>query len=280
MLTDILKERKIITLEVLPPIDLDIRLLKDELKPMKSLIDAVNLPSNPLGKLRTDSLCFSHILQEELEVPAIPHFVARHYTLLAFESQLLGAHALGIDNILCVTGDIPREGRSTFELNSAKLLKIGKDLSSGLTSSRKAIKPVRFCLCTSFNPNVPNRYGEFIKTGEKWRNGAEVFFTQPIFNAEKFIPVAQEFRGRFRGTRIIAGLSFLHTKKRAFSLMKFLGIPYEYINYIEEKDETAMLYEIARSIKDYVDGFYVIPIAKYTAAEPLLQSLNELIERK
>jgi 5,10-methylenetetrahydrofolate reductase len=277
MLTELLKKRKIITLEVLPPLDADPSSLAGELQPLKALIDAVNLPSNPLGKLRTDPLCFGHVLQEILEVQVVPHFVARHLTLLGFESLLLGAHSLGIKNILCVTGDTPLEGRSMYELNSAKLLKIGQSLKTGLTSSRRSIKPLSFCLCTSLNPNVPNLYGEFIKSGEKWRNGAEVFFTQPVFNADKFIRFVQEFRGRFHGAPVIAGLSFLHTKKRAFSLMKFLGIPYEYINLIEERDETDMLYEIARQIKDYVDGFYLIPIAKYSAALPLVEKIRKLI---
>lgn len=279
MLSEILKKRKIITLEALPPLDADPGMLANELDPLKKYIDAVNLPSNPLGKLRTDPLCFGHVLQEKIELQVIPHFVARHFTLLGFESQLLGAHTLGITNILCVTGDTPLEGRSIYELNSAKLLKIGQILKTGLTSSRRTIKPVNFCLCTSFNPNVPNLYGEFIKAGEKWRNGAEVFFTQPVFDADRFIPVVQDFRGRYHGARILAGLSFLHTKKRAFALMKFLGIPYNYINLVEERDETELLYDIARQIKDYVDGFYVIPIAKYAAARPLLVKLRELINK-
>jgi len=277
MLTELLNKRKIITLEVLPPLDADPKSMAKELQPLRARIDAVNLPSNPLGKLRTDPLCFGHVLQEILEVQVIPHFVARHLTLLGFESLLLGADSLGIKNILCVTGDTPLEGRSMYELNSAKLLKIGQTLKAGLTSSRRAIKPLSFCLCTSLNPNVPNLYGEFIKSGEKWRSGAEVFFTQPVFNAGRFISFVQEFRGRFHGASVIAGLSFLHTKKRAFSLMKFLGIPYEHINLIEENDETEMLYQIAREIKDYVDGYYVIPIAKYEKALPLIEKLRKLI---
>jgi 5,10-methylenetetrahydrofolate reductase len=264
-------------MEVLPPLDADPGSLSEELNPLRELIDAINLPSNPLGKLRTDPLCFGHILKETLEVQVIPHFVARHLTLLGFESLLLGANSLGIKNVLCVTGDTPLEGRSMFELNSSKLLRIGQGLKNGLTSSRKAIKPLSFCLCTSLNPNVPNLYGELLKSGEKWRNGAEVFFTQPVFDASKFVPFIQEFRGRFHDARILAGLSFLHTKKRAFSLMKFLGIPYDHIKLIEERDETELLYMIASRIKDYVDGFYVIPIAKYEKARPLLERLRKLI---
>ncbi|MGQ9464121.1 MAG: methylenetetrahydrofolate reductase [bacterium] len=277
MLRDKLKNKKIITLEVLLPVQVCYSNLVRELEPFKDYVDALNIPSNPLGKLRPDSVCFAHILQEKLEIETIPHFVARHFTLLAFESQLLGAKALGIENILCVTGDSPVEGRSMFELNSMKLLEVARNLRQGLTSARRSIAPVDFCLCTGFNPNVLNMQGEFIKTGEKCRCGAEVFFTQPIFQAEKFIKVISDFRRQYKEKKIIAGLSFLYTKKRAFSLMKFLGIPYEYITKIEEIDEELMLFETAKILKDYVDGFYVIPIGKYTSTFELVKSIRRMI---
>uniref|UniRef100_A0A7V3RIJ9 Methylenetetrahydrofolate reductase n=1 Tax=candidate division WOR-3 bacterium TaxID=2052148 RepID=A0A7V3RIJ9_UNCW3 len=274
MLRERLK-KKVITLEVLLPVHIDFKPLVKELEPFKDYIDALNIPSNPLGKLRPDSVCYAHILQEELKIETIPHFVARHLTLLSFESQLLGAKALGIENILCVTGDSPVEGRSMFELNSSKLLEVAKNLRLGLTSARMHIQPIDFCLCTSFNPNVPNIMGEYIKAGEKYKCGAEVFFTQPVFQPEKFIEIIREIRNRFKGIKIVAGLSFLYTKKKAFSLMKFLGIPYEYIIKIEEIDETILLFETFQKLKDYVDGFYIIPIGKYSSAVELVKKIRK-----
>lgn len=279
MLRGKLKQDKIITLEILLPISLNLDNLLSEIEPFKNYIDAINIPSNPLGKLRPDALCYAHLIQKKIGIETIPHFVARHFTSLGFESHLLGASALGIENILCVTGDSPVEGRSAFELNSSKLLEIATNLGQGLTSSRKAIKPIRFCLCTSFNPNVLNIQGEFIKAKEKCRCGAEVFFTQPIFKPEKFLEILKEFRQRYKNAKVIAGLSFLYTKKRAFSLMKFLGIPYEYINYIEEKNETELLLETAEKLKDYVDGFYIIPITKYTRAYELVKQVRKMLRQ-
>ncbi|MEO0127661.1 MAG: methylenetetrahydrofolate reductase [candidate division WOR-3 bacterium] len=277
MLRDKLKDKKIITLEILLPTSIDTDSLIKELQSARDYVDAFNIPSNPLGKLRPDALCFAHILQESLKIETIPHFVARHFTLLSFESQLLGAKALGIENILCVTGDTPVEGRSMFELNSSRLLDVAKNLRQGLTSARKTITPIDFCLCTSFNPNAPNIQGEFIKAGEKCRCGAEVFFTQPVFQPGKFIEILREFRGRHPNIKIIAGLSFLYTKKRAFSLMKFLGIPYEYITKIEEVNESELLLETAKKLKDYVDGFYVIPIGKYANGFELIKKIRGII---
>lgn len=277
MLTEKLQRRKVITLEVLLPITTNIDSVLKEIELLKDYVDAINIPSNPLGKLRPDALCYAHILQMQTGIETIPHFVARHLTLLGFESQLLGAAALGIENILCVTGDSPVEGRSTFELNSVKLLEIARNLGNGITTSRKTIEPINFCLCSCFNPNIPNITGEFVKAAQKCQSGAKVFFTQAIFKPEKFLNILKELRQRHKDIKVIAGLSYLHTKKRAFSLMKFLGIPYDYINLIEERDETEMLLETAKKLKDHVDGFYVIPITKYSRARELIEKMRRVL---
>jgi methylenetetrahydrofolate reductase (NADPH) len=277
MLREKLKKHKIITLEILLPITPRVDKICETIQPLKDYIDAINIPSNPLGKLRPDALSYAHLLQEKTGLETIPHFVARHFTSLGFESNLLGAAALNVENILCVTGDSPVEGRSAFELNSSKLLDIARNFRKGITSSRKSIVPIDFCLCTSFNPNVPNIQGEFIKSSAKYKSGAELFFTQPVFNPEKFLEILREFRMRYNNAKLIAGLSFLHTKKRAFSLMKFLGIPYDYIKNIEERDESEMLLETTRELKDYVDGFYIIPIAKYNVAADFIKKIRKII---
>lgn len=277
MLRDRLFERKIITLEILLPVSVNIGGVLDELHYVKPLIDAVNIPSNPLGRLRPDPLSFAHIIQESTGIEAIPHFVARHLTLLSYESRLLGVKALGIENILCVTGDTPSEGRSAFELDSSHLLSIASKLRMGQTSARKSIRAIDLCLCTSFNPNVPNIQGEYVKAAAKYRAGAEVFFTQPVFAPERAIDVFKEFRTRYKDARLIAGLSFLYTKKRAFALMKFLGIPYDYITRVEVEDEGEMLFHTAREIGQYVDGFYVITIGKYRKAANFLKRLRNLL---
>jgi len=278
VLNDRLKSHKIITLEMLLPVVQRHYDMANTIEPFKKLIDAINIPSNPLGKLRPDALCYAHMIQELTGVETIPHCVARHFTSLSFESHLLGAAGLGIQNILCVTGDTPVEGRGGFELNSRELLRIAQNLKNGVTSARKSIEPIDVCLCTSFNANVPNVYGEFMKAREKGRHGAEVFFTQAIFMPDDFLKILKEFRVQNRNVHVIAGLSFLHTKKRAFALMKLLNIPYQYITYIEERDENEMLLDIARTLKDYVDGFYVIPIRKYDKALTLIKELRKLID--
>ena len=277
MLRDKILKKKIITLEILLPVSFGLDELLSDIKYVSAFIDAVNLPSNPLGKLRPDALSCAHVIQDCLNIETIPHFVARHHTLLGYESRLLGARTLGIENILCVTGDAPSEGRSAFELDSSKLLEIAKNLRQGQTSARKSISPIDFCLCTSFNPNVPNVQGEFVKAASKYHCGAEIFFTQPIFTPERALVVFRELRARCKNAKIIAGLSFLYTKKRAFALMKFLGIPYEYIARVEVEDEGEMLLATAKKIAKNVDGFYVITIAKYRAAAGFLKKLRKLL---
>jgi 5,10-methylenetetrahydrofolate reductase len=119
--------------------------------------------------------------------------------------------------------------------------------------------------------------GEFVKAASKFRAGAEIFFTQPIFTPDRAASVFKEFRMRYKEAKIIAGLSFLYTKKRAFSLMKFLGIPYEYIARVEVEDESDILLSTAKKVTDFVDGFYVITIGKYRAALGFLQQLRRIM---
>lgn len=274
MIRSLFDQRKVVTVEVLVPLTAAVRPLLEQLRPLQGVADAVNIPSNPLGRLRPDALSFGHVVREDLGLDVIPHFVGRHYTLMAFQSTLLGARLLGIENILCVTGDTPSEGRSVFELNSSRMLAVARDLRKGLTSARSAIEPVDFCLCASFNPNVMNPQGEFVKALDKRASGAEVFFTQPVFQPDAFVVIAQELRLRHPGIRIMAGLSFLHTKKRAFALTKYLGIPYAYITEIGERDEAHLLLGIARAIAPWVDGFYIVPIGRYDRALDLARQLR------
>ncbi|OGC42599.1 hypothetical protein A2Y85_01300 [candidate division WOR-3 bacterium RBG_13_43_14] len=275
MLRDQMNKRQIITVEILVPTGMAFEKLCRAVEPLKDYIDAFNIPSNPLGRLRPDAMCSAHLIQEKTGVEAIPHFVARHFTSLGFESHLLGAAALDIKNILCVTGDSPEEGRSTFELNAVRLISMARGFKNGLTSARRSIEPIDFCISASFNPNVPNVHGEFLKVGEKVNAGAEVFFTQPVFDPELFLKVIGGFK-KYPGIKIIAGLSYLYTKKRAFALMKYLGIPYDYIKEIEEIDETELLLRTAGQIRNAVDGFYIIPIAKYDNALTLVKNLRNI----
>ncbi len=275
MIRDQIKKRQIITVEVLVPTENVTGKLYKAIESLKDYIDAFNIPSNPLGRLRPDALCSAHLIQENTGIETIPHFVARHFTSLSFESHLLGAAALGIRNILCVTGDSPEEGRSSFELNAVKLISMARSFRQGLTSARRSIAPIDFCVSASFNPNVPNVHGEFIKVREKVNAGAEFFFTQPVFDPDSFLKIISELR-KYRGIRVIAGLSYLYTKKRAFALMKYLGIPYNYIKQIEEIDETDLLLRTAEQLKESVDGFYVIPIARYDNALILVKKLRDI----
>ncbi len=273
MIRDQMKKRQIITVEILVPTGTAFEKIYRSLEPLKDHVDAFNIPSNPLGRLRADALCCAHLVQETTGIETIPHFVARHFTSLGFESHLLGASALGIKNILCVTGDSPAEGRSSFELNAVKLISMASSLKEGLTAARRSIPAIDFCISTSFNPNVPNVRGEFIKVREKIHAGAEIFFTQPVFDPGSFLEIINGFKV-YPEAKIIAGLSYLYTKKRAFALMKYLGIPYDYIKRIEEVDETELLLSTARQLSDSVDGFYVIPIANYERALTLVRKLR------
>lgn len=266
------------TCEILPPKDGNHLGIFSRLEGVADHFDGLNLPSCPLGRLRAHSLSFGYLLQKELSVEAIVHFTGRHHTVLSFESELLGAHLLGIRNVLCVTGDKPLEGRAFSDLNSITLLRIARNMNQGLTEAREALKtPPDFLLCSDYNPNVANIEAENRRALEKHTNGARVFFTQPVFNVDRFIDAVGILRTFAPESKVIAGLSYLHNKKLAMRLQKFLGIPYDYINSLEQ-DETGLLVKTAQRIRGLVDGFYVIPVGVYEKARELAVELKSRVD--
>lgn len=266
------------TCEVLPPKDGSHQEIGSRLTGLAEHFDGFNLPSCPLGRLRAHALSFGYLLQRELSVEAIVHITGRHHTVLSFQSELLGAHLLGIKSVLCVTGDRPLEGKAFSDLNSISLLRIARNLNQGLTEAREALKtPPGFLLCTDYNPNVANIDAENRKALEKHANGARVFFTQPVFDVDKFIDAVGILRAFAPESKVIAGLSYLHSKKLAMKLQKYLGIPYDYINSLE-RDETDLLVRTAQRIRSLVHGFYVIPVGAYEKAGELAAELKRRVD--
>ena len=266
----------VITCEVLTPLDLNFDNLIGSLTPLRGKIDSFNLPFCPLGRLRPHSLLTAQVIMEHLKINPILHLAARHQTTLGFEATLLFCQAVGIENILCITGDAPTEGEGNYRLNSIDLLNLASHLNKGISFSHQQL-PVAtdFLVCAAYNPNRINIRAENLRLKRKVENGAKVFFTQPVFNTKLFLERITEAKEYNPGIKIIAGLSFLYKKKIALRLQKFLGIPYKYIEALGEEDEAGLLLKTAQAIRNAVDGFYIIPIGHYDQAERLISRFEK-----
>jgi len=181
--------RPVIAVELDVPKGLDIRATVDRARTLAQAgVDAVTLAENPLARIRMSNLALASRLQAETGTEAIVHLTGRDRNLLGLHSALMGAHLLGIRNILAVTGDPVAVGgesgaSNVFDLNSIGLLKLIAALNHGHNLYGAALGgATRFLAGCAFNPNVADLGGQLRKLEAKLAAGARFVFTQPVFD--------------------------------------------------------------------------------------------------
>ena len=181
--------RPVITVELDPPRGLDCSKVLAGARALAGAgVDAINLAENPLAHIRLGNLALARQIQEETGVEVIVHVTCRDRNLIGLHSDLMGAHLLGLKNILAVTGDPVSVGgeagaTSVFDLNSVGLL----ELLSALNAGRSLLGAdlggsTRFLLGAAFNPNLPSMEGQLRRLGKKVAAGACFVQTQPVYS--------------------------------------------------------------------------------------------------
>ncbi len=183
--------RPVITVELDPPRGLDCSKVLAGARALAGAgVDAINLAENPLAHIRLGNLALARQIQEETGVEVIAHVTCRDRNLIGLHSDLMGAHLLGLKNILAVTGDpvsVSGEAGATsvFDLNSVGLL----ELLSALNAGRSLLGTdlggsTRFLLGAAFNPNLPSMEGQLRRLEKKVAAGARFVQTQPVYSVE------------------------------------------------------------------------------------------------
>jgi 5,10-methylenetetrahydrofolate reductase len=184
------KKEFVITVELDPPLNLDMDDLLHSIKKFLNHTDAINITDCPLASLRMSPIALSHIIQEQVNLETIFHITCRDRNLLALKAELLGAHALGVKNILALTGDHPEmgdhaEATAVFDVDSIGLIKIVQELNQGKFSENKNYNhKTDFYAGVAVNPEFHNSNKELAKLEQKVSAGAHFIQTQPIFSLD------------------------------------------------------------------------------------------------
>ncbi len=184
------RKRFVYTLELDPPLNMDIEHLLLNIKTYLTRADAINITDCPLACLRMSPIALSHIIQEKLNLETIFHITCRDRNLLALKAELLGAYALGVKNILAITGDHPRmgdhaEASAVFDLDSTGLVKMVRELNQGhFTKDKASDYKTDFSIGVAGNPTAPDMGKEVQRLEEKIAAGAHFIQTQPVFSIE------------------------------------------------------------------------------------------------
>ena len=199
------------SVEVLPPKGVwagktlkAIRLLKD------AGVDAVNIPDGPRAQTRMSAQATAVLVEQNVGIEAVLHYCCRDRNLLGMMSDLLGASALGLRNLLIITGDPPKMGpypdaTAVFDIDAIGLTNMVNKLNHGLDLGNNAIgEPTKFSIGVGVNPGAMNLEEEIRRFEWKVEAGAEYAITQPVFDIDQL----REFLARIEHVRIpiIAGI--------------------------------------------------------------------------
>jgi homocysteine S-methyltransferase len=279
----------VISVEVDPPKGTDATkdLLGAELV-QASGADAINVGDSPLGRVRMSATSMCVQVQQRLNLETIIHFTTRDRNLMALQADLIGLHALGIRNILALTGDPPRGGdyggaTAVYDTDSIGLIRILRRLNEGTDLAGKPIgRPASFCVACAFDMNPATLDREVRRLEQKIAAGADFIMTQPIFEPE----VLDNFLTRFGAPPrpMLLGVLPLHSSRHAEFLhheVPGIDIP----EWARERMREAgnhgreaglqLSAELLDAVADRITGVYLMPsFGRYEVSAELVKRLR------
>ena len=264
---------KVTTIEITPPRGVDVEATIEKAKLCACYgVDAINIPDGPRASSRLSPLVTAIKIEQNANLETILHFCCRDRNLIGMQSDILGASAMGLKNILIITGDPPKMGEypeatGVFDLDSITLTAAVKNLNRGIDIGGNSFSPVvSLAVGVGANPVAADLQREIQRFQEKVHAGAEFAVTQPVFEPGMlldFIDKTKDFK-----IPIIAGIwPFTSYKNAEFMANEVPGVVVperllERMSKVKTREEgRAMGIEIAREmieqIYDDVDGFAV-----------------------
>ncbi|HEU4761944.1 MAG TPA: bifunctional homocysteine S-methyltransferase/methylenetetrahydrofolate reductase [Gemmatimonadales bacterium] len=204
-------KRFVTTVEIVPPRGVDPSPMLAQVRELKAAgVNAVNVPDGPRAQSRMGALLSGLLIQREVGLEAVVHYACRDRNLLGMLSDLLGAAASGLNNLLIITGDPPKMGpypdaTAVFDIDSIGLTNLLSRLNLGLDPGGNDLgSATRFVIGVGVNPAAPDAEREMSRFGWKVDAGAEYAVTQPVFDLEQL----DRFLARVEplGIPIIAGI--------------------------------------------------------------------------
>ena len=174
-------------------------------------IDAIDITDGARARLRMSSIAISTMVQREVGIEAMTHLATRDRNMIGLQSELLGAHAFGLRNILCVTGDPTSVGdyphaTSVFDVDSIGLIRAVSSMNEGRDLLGNSIgQSTSFFIACAANPVADDMDREIEKLEKKAEAGTNVIFTQPIYE----MPTLEKFLKRIEHLHIPLMLGIL-----------------------------------------------------------------------
>jgi methionine synthase / methylenetetrahydrofolate reductase(NADPH) len=256
-------------------------------------VDLVNISDSAMARVRMGAMAVAFGIQHDLDLECIVHFTTRDRNLMALESELLGAHALGVRNILALTGDPPRvgdypTGTGIWDVDSTGLIEILRRLNRGEDQAGKPIgAPAGFTIACALDPTAHDLDHEIERLAGKLEAGADLIMTQPIYAAHQWHRFMDRATARWPSglpRPVLLGVLPLHTHRHAEFLhneVPGITIPDEVRAAMAAAGERGaeVGLEMAAALLDQlaplVQGTYIMPsFGRYEMAAQLVRRLR------
>src|SRR3989454_8171935 len=276
--------------EIVPPKGTDIRKEVEGARFLKSVgVDGINIPDSPRASARMSNQALSLLVQQEVGIEAILHYTCRDRNVLCIQSDLLGAAATGIRNLICITGDPPKMGNypdatAVFDVDAIGLVNIVHNLNHGLDIGGNPLGVgTSFVIGVGANPGVPNIDEEIKRFEYKVEAGAECAVTQPVFD----LSLLESFLRRIEHCKIpvIAGIWPLVSVRNAEFMKNELrvSVPDSILERMAgaktpeaaREEGIAIAREMLVAVHHMVQGAQIsAPMGRYASAVDVLEALG------
>ncbi|MCX7993921.1 MAG: bifunctional homocysteine S-methyltransferase/methylenetetrahydrofolate reductase [Fimbriimonadales bacterium] len=275
-LSQLLGKERVITVELDLPRGLKIQKVIEGARLLKEHgVHLIDISDGARARLRMNVIATAHIVQREAGIEVMMHFACRDRNLLAIQSDLLGAHALGIRNVLAITGDPAQIGdyppaTSVFDVDAVGLVRILHRFNEGrdLAGNSIGVK-ANFTIAAAYNPLAPDIDAENERLRRKIEEGAHLIYTQPLFEMPVVERTAQLLQKL--GVPWFVGVLPLRSARHAEFMhneVPGIRIPEPILRRMSEVPEDTALQvgleiaqEFVREAGVYAQGIYLMPPA-------------------
>ena len=263
--------RFVLTSEAGPPKGVDTTKMLEGVDLLRGRVDAFNVTDQQSSVMRLGSLAASHLLKQRGAEP-IFQLTCRDRNRIALQSDLLGAYALGIENVLCLTGDYVSLGdhpgaKPVFDLDSVSLIHTIKTLCEGHDLAGKELmgKP-NFCIGAVVSPGADPIEPQIIKMENKIEAGAQFFQTQAVYDLDQFSDFMRQVK--HLAVPVLGGIILLKSAGMARFMNRNVAGVQVPDNLIDKMDESTdkvatsikMAAELVKGMKDICQGVHIMAL--------------------
>ena len=277
----------VITMEVDPPRGADPWPVFTAVHDLAKDLTAVNIADSPTAKLRMSPIALAHLVQDRLNLESVFHLTCRDRNMMGLQAELLGAYALGVRNILTLTGDKPELGdhpnaTGVFDVDSRGLARMAANLNAGKDFYDRALdNATDFFIGAVANPAMDDVALEVARVRAKVESGVDFFQTQPIYSLEQVERFEQEVQKQMSDQRIpfIYGIMPVKSVKQAQYLnnnVPGVHVPDEMIAVLERDGAAGgmqYLLQLVQELKPHVAGIHIFPMRDYRLAKQIIEVL-------